>query len=435
MINDENGENGEAYNIPLKDRELFTQTNDPPIKDLCDRINKGRLEVKADFQREYVWENKPELKSKLIESVLLKVPIPVVYIAELKDGKEVVIDGQQRLRTFLEFCKKDGFKLSRLKILDNLNGKSYEQLPQELQEKIDSYPIRIVKVLKESHPDIKFDIFERLNRGSVKLSDQELRNCIYRGKFNYMLKIFARNQDFLQIQNLKEPHKRMKDAERVLRFLAFCDRGVQNYKSPIKGFLNEYMEEKRDIGDSEAKEKAEMFKKCVELVKVVFGDLAGRRWQAGDEEDPNGELSSLFNEGIFDAHMVSFMDYSKHDIIPNAQAIKDAYLDLISGDRKFIETVEIATYDTKQTKKRMETWLRKLREVVDYPSGDRRLYTFEEKQSIFEKKGGNICQICRNEIMEIDDAHVDHIERFSEGGKTTIQNARLTHRFCNLQRG
>lgn len=91
--------------------------------------------------------------------------IPVVYIAELKDGKEVVIDGQQRLRTFLEFCKKDGFKLSRLKILDNLNGKSYEQLPPELQEKIDSYPIRIVKVLKESHPDIKFDIFERFSEG------------------------------------------------------------------------------------------------------------------------------------------------------------------------------------------------------------------------------------------------------------------------------
>ncbi|MBI2541531.1 DUF262 domain-containing protein [Candidatus Woesearchaeota archaeon] len=434
--NENGNDEGEGYNIPLKERELYTQINDPPIKDLCDRINKGRIEVKADFQREYVWETKPELKSKLIESVFLKVPIPVVYTAELKDGKEVVIDGQQRLRTFLEFCKKDGFKLSRLKILENLNGKSYTQLPPELQEKVDSYPIRVVKILKESHPDIKFDIFERLNRGSVKLSDQELRNCIYRGKFNFLLKMLAAgNQDFLQIQNLKEPHKRMKDVERVLRFLAFCDRGIQNYKSPIKGFLNDYMEEKRDIEDSEAKEKAERFKKCVELVKVVFGDLAGRRWQAGDEEDPNGELSSLFNEGIFDAQMVGFMDYTKHDIIPNAQVIKDVYLDLISGDRKFIETVEIATYDTKQTKKRMETWLRKLREVADYPSGDRRFYTFEEKESIFKQKSGNICQICRNEIMEIDDAHVDHIERFSEGGKTTLKNAQLTHRYCNLAKG
>ncbi len=314
MINDENDDNGEAYNIPLKERELFTQTNDPPIKDLCDRINKGRLEVKADFQREYVWENKPELKSKLIESVLLKVPIPVVYIAELKDGKEVVIDGQQRLRTFLEFCKKDGFKLSRLKILDNLNGKSYEKLPPEIQEKIDSYPIRVVKILKESHPDIKFDIFERLNRGSVRLSDQELRNCIYRGRFNHLLKIIAENEDFLRIQNLDFPHRRMKDVERALRFFAFCDRAIQNYKSPLKGFLNEYMEEKRDLSEAESKEKTDLFKKCVELVELVFGNLAGHRWVREEDESPDGYIAQTFNDGILDAQMFGFMDYAKQSI-------------------------------------------------------------------------------------------------------------------------
>ncbi len=87
------------------------------------------------------------------------------------------------------------------------------------------------------------------------------------------------------------------------------------------------------------------------------------------------------------------------------------------------------------TKKRMETWLRKLREVANYPSNDRRCYTYEEKKQLFERKDGNICQICKNGILDINDAHVDHIERFSEGGKTIIKNARLTHRFCNLQRG
>jgi len=437
MKKNQNGteDNNEAYAISIKERELYTQINEPPIKDLCDRINKGRLEITADFQRKYVWENKPELKSKLIESVVLKVPIPVVYTAEGEDDKEIVIDGQQRLRTFLDFCKRDGFRLSRLKIIEDLNGKRYTDLPSELQNKIDSYPIRVVKILKESNPHIKFDVFERLNRGSVKLSDQELRNCIYRGSFNNLLKELVGNQDFLKIQNLREPHIRMKDAERVLRFFALHDRGVQNYKSPLKGFLNAYMEGRREITDKEAQEKTELFKKCVELCKMVYGDLTGRRWSIGDEEDPNGEMPSTFNEGIFDAQMIGFVDYTKHDVMPKAQVINDAFINIISGDEKFIETIEIGTYSTKMTKRRMEKWLIKLREVADYPTDDRRFYTHEEKKNLFEKKGGNICQICRNEIMDIHDAHVDHIERFSEGGKTIIKNAQLTHRYCNLEKG
>lgn len=437
MNENENGDEG--YRIPIKEMEVHTQVSEPPIKDLCDRINRGKLEIKADFQREYVWENKPDLKTKLIESVLLRVPIPVIYTAEMSDGREVVVDGQQRLRTFLDFCKNDGFKLSKLKIIENLKGKGYSTLPPDLQDRIDSYPIRVVKILKESHPDIKFEIFERLNRGSVKLNDQELRNCIYRGNFNNLLRKLTNNPDFLRLQNLREPNIRMKDVERILRFFAFCDRGIQNYKSPIKSFLNGYMEEKREISDKEIEVKTELFKKCVELCGTVFGDLTGRRWMAGglagDEEDPNGYMLSGFNEGLLDAQMFGFMDYSKHDIIPKAQIIRDAYIDLISTDQKFIDTVEIGTYDTKQTKTRMERWLRQLREVADYPTDDRRFYTFEEKERLFKDKEHNICAICKNEILDINDAHVDHIERFGEGGKTVLKNAQLTHRFCNLQKG
>ena len=77
----------------------------------------------------------------------------------------------------------------------------------------------------------------------------------------------------------------------------------------------------------------------------------------------------------------------------------------------------------------------KLREIIDYPSNDKRLYTFEEKKRLFEQKDGNICKICKNHIMDIDDAHVDHIERFVDGGKTILKNAKITHRFCNLEKG
>jgi hypothetical protein len=121
-------------------------------------------------------------------------------------------------------------------------------------------------------------------------------------------------------------------------------------------------------------------------------------------------------------------------MMPKAQIVKDAYIDLVCTN-SFADTVELGTYSTKNTKKRMEKWLARLRDVVDYPSDDHRFYTFEEKQLLLSRKDGNVCKLCKNQIMEIDDAHVDHIERFVEGGKTTIKNAQITHRFCNLEKG
>ena len=120
----------DALYIPIDDRKIFTEASEPTIKEICNRINKGKLDTQAEFQRNYVWEKKIELKSKLIESVLLKVPIPIVYVAEMSDDKEAVVDGQQRLHTFYDYCKKDGFRLKKLKILEDLNGKGYDEAPR-----------------------------------------------------------------------------------------------------------------------------------------------------------------------------------------------------------------------------------------------------------------------------------------------------------------
>src|SRR3989338_9333002 len=212
-MSDNNGEteyeNGE-YEIPLSERKIVTQSSEPTISSICDRIDKGKIEVRADFQREYVWEKQPITKSRLIESVILNVLIPAIYTAEDdKTGKELVIDGQQRLLTFHGFIN-NKFKLKGLSVLNELNGYLYKDLSNikdetikklvdtlgDLQELISDRSLRVIKILKESHPDIKFEIFERLNRGSVRLNDQELRNCIYRGNFNDLMKELVKNKDF-----------------------------------------------------------------------------------------------------------------------------------------------------------------------------------------------------------------------------------------------
>ena len=236
----------------------------------------------------------------------------------------------------------------------------------------------------------------------------------------------------LEIQGLEEPHIRMKDAERILRFFAFADKGLQSYNSKITTFLNEYMKDRQNISPDEILQKKDLLKKCAEMCKEAFGPLSGHKWMRKSEAQPDGGPSSGFNEGVFDAQLFGFIDYQKRDIVPALQMIRDAFIDL-SVDPMFVDTTEQGTYDTAKTKMRMELWVRKLREVIGYPGDTRRFYTSEEKQRLFDRQNG-ICGICKNRILDIDDAHVDHIVRFSEGGDTSLENAQLTHRFCNLQK-
>jgi len=430
--NEEELENGEYKDLPKAQRRIITKKTDPEIRSICERMDKGKLIVSPEFQRFYVWEDKPFIKSRLIESVLLNVPIPIIYTAETKEGKEEVIDGQQRMTTFHGF-KNNKFKLSGLNILSELNGKRYDELPEEYQDKFLDREITVIKILAESQKDIKFEIFQRLNRGSISLSEQELRNCIYRGNFNNLIKKLTKNKDFQRLQDLNKTHKRMKDAERILRFFALCDKTEHNYKSPMKQFLNNYMEEKREISEKELEKKERLFKKCVELCQQVFGDLSFRRYYL-DEETKEGRKDKKINEGLIDIQLYGFMEYEKRDIVGKEQLIKDKFIDLVTSNRDFIETIEIGTYSTNQLKKRVEIWFNILRNIVGYSKNDKRIYTSEDKKYLFEKYGG-ICQLCKNKISSIDDAHVDHIERFSEGGETTIKNGQITHRYCNLRKG
>ena len=451
--NDNNLDNGDSeyengeYEIPLAERKIVNQPSDPTISSLCERIDKGKIEVRADFQRKYVWEKKPIIKSRLIESAILNVPIPSIYTAEDDiTGKELVIDGQQRLLTFHGFIN-NLFKLKGLSVLKELNGYFYKDLSNlkdenikmltdklgDIQELISQRPIRTIKILKESHPDIKFEIFERLNRGSVRLNDQELRNCIYRGNFNDLMKELVRNKDFQRLQGMTKTHSRMLDVERILRFFAFCDKSERNYRAPLKKFLNDYMKFKKNLDDSEIETKKELFKKSVELCQSVFGEIAFKRVFSGDEENSNGYVDDSLNQGIADIQMYGFMEYQKRDILPKAEAIKEAFIELVTTNKKFIETIEIGTYGTNQVKRRTELWINKLREVANLPSDDKRLFTYEDKKRLFD--ADNTCALCKNKITYIEDAHVDHVERFSEGGETKLKNGRLTHRYCNLQRG
>jgi len=429
MIENQNDNPTENYNIPKTERRIISSKTDPTIRDICERVDANTMIADADFQRKYIWDDKPIIKSRLIESVLLNIPIPIIYTAETMDEREEVIDGQQRIITFHKF-KNNEFPLKGLQILSELNGKYFKDLERELQKKFLEHGITVIKLLQGSQKDIKFEVFVRLNRGSVQLNEQELRNCIYRGNFNNLIKELTTNKDFLKLQGLGEPHKRMKDNERILRFFAFYDLTERKYTSPAKKFLNEYIETRRDLQEKEIESKRELFKKSVELCKEVFGNFSFRK--------PYFKEKSIcpeynVNDGIMDIQLYGFGEYSKNEIIRKATMIKDAFLDLCINNKDFIESTEKGTYGTTEVKLRTETWFNKLRDTIGYPENSDRFYTLEDKKYLYDKVNG-ICQLCNEKIQYIEDAQVDHIKRYSEGGETTIQNGQITHKYCNLNK-
>jgi len=165
----------ESIELASDKRKIYTELGDPEIEGLHGKVKRGKLIVQPDFQRQYVWDTTKA--SRLIESALLAIPIPVIYLSQEQDNREYVIDGQQRLTSFFSFVDgnfPDGaeFKLSGLKVFRELNGVKYSNLPADLQDAIRYFKVRTITFKKDSDQGLKFEIFERLNTGSVSLNDQ-----------------------------------------------------------------------------------------------------------------------------------------------------------------------------------------------------------------------------------------------------------------------
>ena len=233
---------------PVSERKVLIQQYDYAVRTLVDMVIEGDLILNPDYQRLYRWE--PEKASRFVESIVLNIPVPVVYFAEEGDGTFSVIDGQQRLTSLLNFIKPETGKelrLSGLKLRPDINGMLFGDLARTDRSAITKRPIRCIVVLNESDQALKFEVFERLNTGSSSLTEQEVRNSIYHGNFNDLIKEFAHNAKFLEMIALPDQHKRnMKAEELVLRFFAYRDLGeTTHYPGNYTEYLNNYMEQNR----------------------------------------------------------------------------------------------------------------------------------------------------------------------------------------------
>lgn len=413
--------------IKPKERRVDSHKSDRSIYELYRQYQKGNLELQPGFQRHQVWDSTKE--SRLVESVFLEVPIPIIYLSEEPDRTFSVIDGQQRLNTFVKFIENE-LKLSNLVIFTELNGKKFQDIPKDFQDKFESSTVGIIEIRKESDPDVKFEIFERLNTAAVPLNFQELRNCIYRGRYNELLKDLSTDKDFQFLLGLDGPHYRMYDRELILRFFSFCRNTERNYKPSMKQFLNKEMEQYRQLDNDEEHRLRKLFRKSVKLSKTVFGDKAFRRFMK--TRDTNGKWeTNKINKALFDVVMYGFTRYEENQIVPTGDSIREALIHLITNDDDFVDAISTYTDNKNKIQVRFEKWLSELKEIV-LQTNEPRCFDLQYKRQLWESDP--TCAICGQRIHLVDDGEIDHIDQYWRGGKTLPSNARLTHRYCNRAR-
>jgi hypothetical protein len=289
-------------NIESIERETFEKDDSPEIPppdivaynelrscaDLHRMVTQNILEIQPEFQRQIVW--KVPDQTRFIDSLIKQLPIPSMCFAlDYKKQRWQVIDGLQRIYTINRFLSDPTWKLSSLEDIDaNLAGKKVSDLMDENSEFHHFYtrvenltlPITVLRCefSKRSHYRYLFTIFHRLNTGGMKLNNQEIRNCIFSGSFNRLLKKLDNNEKWRKINKMKGRESyRFTKQELILRFFAFHD-NFKNYNGRLARFLNDYMGVRRDIKEDEINVKIKLFTRTLDIVyrKVFEGKIPSK---------------------------------------------------------------------------------------------------------------------------------------------------------------
>lgn len=407
----------------IEDKHVFTEKKDFTLSTLKEMVDEGDIIPNPEYQRDYVYTDKQA--SKLVESVLMGIPIPTIYLCVEEDNTYSVIDGQQRITSLVRYLKND-FALMALQELNELNGKCYKDLSKDIQKKLKSSSLSTITLLKQS-TDLKYEIFARLNQGAVKLNPQELRNCIYRGTFNKMLDDIAATNPHLH--NLfHDDNNRKSYQERILRFFAL--RNYQDYQSSMLKTMNSYMELHRNDEEDEIKAAKDRFNNTIDIIEQVLGNKA---FMAFDRN--KNTILEKFSGSVYDSIIIPFSFFDKHSLIVNADKIREAIMKVKMTDESYREDTYAATGSRVRVVRRIQTIYNLILDITGGTSfdTDRRLFTAEEKKALYESSDKK-CAICGNLILSIDDCEIDHIIPFSKGGKTELSNAQIAHRICNREK-
>lgn len=330
---------------PLDDMMVRAETR--TVSEVVTRIRRGRFILDPDFQRDFVWE--PKKQSKLIESCVMRIPLPVLYVAEGEDGRITVVDGLQRLSTFSRFFD-DKLALTGLGKDHPLEGKKLSGLPLKLQERIEDTQLTLYILDRDAPQRAHLDIFERVNGGTV-LSRQQMRNAIFNGPGTRWLRKMSRSDAFLKATGKSLNIKNMRDREAVNRFAGFHVLGWRSYgNGDMDAFLARTIEKLNKTSDESLVTFEQKFAESMERSFVLFGRHSFRK---SLREASDRAKRSVLNIALFDVLSWAFARLSRTAVEEDGDEIA-ADIRALIPNAEFAHAITYSTNSTVQVRTRFE---------------------------------------------------------------------------------
>lgn len=319
------------------------------ISQLVTRVEWHEIDLDPEFQRLRVWNSARQ--SRLIESLLLRIPIPVFYVAADEKETWTVVDGVQRMSTINDYVTGQ-FALSQLQYLTHLNGLRHTDLPRPMQRRIGETQL-IVNIIEPSTPsEVMFNVFYRINTFGLPLTAQEIRNALYPGPIRGFLKNLAESTEFTKATDRSIRKTRMEDRECVLRFLAFFLINPEEYAvNNLDNFLVNAIEKINNMEASEREALAGCFKKAMKAAYDIFGTDAFRK------RTHPGYSRQRVNRALFEAWSVQLARCSSEHVerlVRGKNDVQKGFIGLMNRDHEFVDSISLSTGTPRRVRKRFK---------------------------------------------------------------------------------
>ena len=317
---------------------------------LIRRMENNEIDLMPEFQREAgIWKEKEQ--SRLIESLLLRIPIPAFYFDATDNEKWLVVDGLQRLTAIKHFILSKNLVLCGLEFLgDKYSGFSYDKLPRPLQRTIQETTLVTYQIMPGTPPEVKFNVFKRINTGGLPLSAQEIRHALNQGPVTRKLEQLAASDEFKSATAGGVASKRMDDRDCIARFIAFSLTSPSAYKEDYDTFINVGMEKANKLEPAQLESLCENFLRVMRHIPAIFGNDAFRKRY----ERESGRYP--VNKALFEAWSVNLGNLSDQDLatlVARRETLKDAFITLMN-DRAFDDSVTQGTGSVARVQLRYE---------------------------------------------------------------------------------
>lgn len=337
----------ETLTEPFNPNEIHIIPQTLSIDSLIARIKNDEIDLHTEFQRKAnLW--KPDVQSRLIESLMLRLPLPAFYFDANEDDKWLIVDGLQRLSALKNFIIDESLSLTGLDILKDYDNKSvrFSDLPRTMQRRIIEANVTCFLINPGTPKKVKYNVFKRINTGALALNEMEVRNALNQGNASAFLKNFTEDEKFRRLIRL--PNERMEDRELVLRCIAFMQTSYLQYKSPLGSFLDRAMEKLQSTPLHELEEIAKSILRGIEIHTVLFGKKRFSR------SILSKGIRYRLNSALFETWVVilSNLPSSKIEkIYSNSSALIEEYKKLFE-DKSFNDSITTSTASQKAVLKR-----------------------------------------------------------------------------------